>query len=528
MKIQATILNKKRRLNYLYKIVNKEWEVVTFKPNLAQQKLRSTKLEQLKRRDKIGLAILKARQLGMSTFELIDWLDDALTKQNQTIVITAHKQDKQMEMFQKVKFAYEQLPEEIEDPQVPGGVRRKPKPKYDSKTEYYFPETNSYIRVTLDSRSGTPTRLHLTELAFRDDAKSMMTGTLPSLPKWAPITIETTANWAGGYFFELRNKYYWRTDWEFECLFIPRYTDPDYVSDHYMETPDELSYLHDIVREDTKEKLTQEQINWYVNEYEKHGREVFQEFPSTPQEAFLTSWDCVFNVHVLRNTPVLEYTQDPLYEWLRIYKKKSDYALFWVDTSEWWPNGDYSSIIVRDKETLDLLACFYDKYPPDALCNVIDYLWWIYNNGIVGIERNNTWLVTIKTALNNPLNNWEPYVRAKNLYRMPVLDEATKKQTSKVWRHTNTKTRPYMIWDLEKAVRLWDITQFDERQKVEMYTFVYNDKKKPEAMEWCHDDAVMWDAICNQMKYAPVRLKKKKRKKRRKILDPVTNEYRYI
>lgn len=527
--MQATILNKKWRLNYLYKIVNKDWEVVTFKPNFAQQKLRKTKLEQLKRKGKIWLIILKARQLWISTFELIDWLDDALTKRNQTIIITAHKQDKQMEMFQKVKFAYEQLPEEIEDPQVPWWIRKKPKPKYDSKTEYYFPDTNSFIRVALDSRSGTPTRLHLTELAFRDDAKDMMTGTLPSLPKKAPITIETTANWAWGYFFDLRNKYYWRNDWEFECLFIPRYTDAEYTLSVDKDVPEELEYLKTLIREDTGEKLTKEQIDWYVNEYDKHGREVFQEYPSTAQEAFLTSGDCVFNVHVLRATPTLEYEKDRLYDWLRIYKKKANYSLFWVDTAEWWPNGDHSCIVVREKNTLELLACFYDRYPPDALCNVIDYLRWIYKKWIIGVERNNTWLVTISTALNNPLNNWEAYPRAKNLYKMPVLDELTKKQTSKIWRHTNGKSRPYMIWDFEKAVRLWEIVEFDERQKMEMFTFVYNEQKKPEAMEWCHDDAVMADAICNQMKYAPEFITKSThKKKRRKILDPVTMEYKYV
>jgi len=72
-------------------------------------------------------------------------------------------------------------------------VWHKPTTKYDSKTEYHF-SNNSVIKVSLDSRSGTPTGLHITELAFRDDAEGMMTGTLPSVPKNAPITVETTAN----------------------------------------------------------------------------------------------------------------------------------------------------------------------------------------------------------------------------------------------------------------------------------------------------------------------------------------------
>jgi hypothetical protein len=33
-----------------------------------------------------------------------------------------------------------------------------------------------------------------------------------------------------------------------------------------------------------------------------------------------------------------------------------------------------------------------------------------------------------------------------------------------------------------------------------LYTFVYNEKKKAEALEWCHDDMIMADAICYQMR----------------------------
>jgi len=50
----------------------------------------------------------------------MDGLDTALFKSNQMIVITAHNQEKQLEMFQKVKLAYEKIPGKITDPKVPG------------------------------------------------------------------------------------------------------------------------------------------------------------------------------------------------------------------------------------------------------------------------------------------------------------------------------------------------------------------------------------------------------------------------
>jgi len=43
--MQNTLLNKKRRLNYLYKIVDKKEQTVVFKPNAAQMYLREEKIK---------------------------------------------------------------------------------------------------------------------------------------------------------------------------------------------------------------------------------------------------------------------------------------------------------------------------------------------------------------------------------------------------------------------------------------------------------------------------------------------------
>lgn len=488
--MRETILNKKRRLHYLYKIVNKEWDIVTFKPNKAQNLVRKMKIDLQKRFKRVRLIILKARQLGMSTFELIDWLDTVLFSENETKIITAHKQDKQKDLFQRVKFAYDSIPDEIEDPEFPWWVWKKPKPKYDNVNELYFPETNSRIKVSLDSRSNTPTGLHITELAFVENAREMMAGTLPSIPKNAPITIETTANGVGGYFHELRKKYEGMSNWEFHTVFIPRYTDDEYVSEVFRETPKELAYLHDIINEFTKDKLSQEQINRYLEQYEMLGREVFQEFPSTADEAFLTTGDNVFNTTTLKNLPKLEFRVDPLYDHLRWYRKDVKDIIVGVDTSEWNSSWDYSPIVVRDYETLDLVCALYDKFPPDALCEVIDYIRKQFHSWLIGIERNNTGVAVLQKAKEYDWHN--------NLYQEKTIDKLTNRQTKKPWRHTNTKTRPYLISEYEEAIRLWQITQIDERQKWEMYTFVYNEKKKPEAQEWCHDDCIIADAICLQ------------------------------
>ena len=189
--LSPKIFSKSRRLQHLYRIVDKSGRSVPFTLNAAQRSLHDSLQSDRRSQGRARTLILKARQLGMTTYGLIDALDECLFRSNQTIVITAHQQDKQELLFARIKYAYDHIPKQIA---TPAGIRTRPEPKYNTKSEMYFGESNSRLIVSLDARSLTPTRLHITELAFRDDALEMMTGTLPSLPAGADIIIESTAN----------------------------------------------------------------------------------------------------------------------------------------------------------------------------------------------------------------------------------------------------------------------------------------------------------------------------------------------
>jgi len=492
--MEQTLLDKQRRIRHLYKIVDKLWQTIVFRPNKSQDIMMNAKMDSKKARWWVTrLLELKGRQLWATTYEIIDWLDDCLFKSNQTIVISAHKIDKMKDFFQKAKYAYDNIPEAIKDERVPWWVRHKPKPQYNNVNELYFPENNSKIKITLDTRSWTPTRLHITELAFKEWAEEMMAGTLPSVPATAPITIETTANWIGWYFYDLWTKNYWKPYWEwaFDCLFIPRFTDLNYVSDKEWELPKEFEYLNNIEHEWAK--LSQKQINRYCEKIEELWRTVKQEFPSFPEEAFLTSGNPVFNIEIVQSKSHPKFIEDEIYKDLRWYNKDpSRKAIYWVDTAEWWIKWDYSVVTVRDHQTMWLLACYRWHIPPDALCEVIDKINKVFSKCKIWIEKNNTWLSTVIKS--------EEYPRYKDVYKEKILDEITMRTTDKVWRTTSSKTRPLMISEYEEAIRTDIIKEIDDRQESELYTFVYNEKNKAEALEWCHDDMIMADAICYQMR----------------------------
>lgn len=205
-----------------------------------------------------------------------------------------------------------------------------------------------------------------------------------------------------------------------------------------------------------------------------------------------TVWSPVFDINTVKELKVWEYKTPTKYKELRIYKEPSNYNMYWVDTSWWSIDWDNASLIIRDFTTYELLACYYWHIQPDILCDVIDVLQKLWYTWIVWIERNNTWIATLKKA--------ESYSWYYQLYKEETVDKITNRKTHKYWWHTNLKTRPLMISEYEEAIRTKVITDVDERWQEEMYWFVYNDNSRPEAQLWFHDDYIIWDCICWQMR----------------------------
>ena len=83
------------------------------------------------------------------------------------------------------------------------------------------------------------------------------------------------------------------------------------------ELPDFLQHIHKIVHEG--KKLTEQQKFRYFKQRKQHGQKVVQEFPSTPDEAFITSGNTVFDVNIIRNMGELDYKVDEVFKDLRIY-----------------------------------------------------------------------------------------------------------------------------------------------------------------------------------------------------------------
>ena len=102
---EKCLSNPKWRLNNLYYIVDKQGHKTLFKLNWAQEELYSNM--------HYCNLVLKCRQLGISSLVCLLFLDRCLFNSNVSAGIIAHTLEDGQQMFRRVKFAYDSLPEDL-------------------------------------------------------------------------------------------------------------------------------------------------------------------------------------------------------------------------------------------------------------------------------------------------------------------------------------------------------------------------------------------------------------------------------
>jgi len=274
----------KWRINNLYYIKNKHGKKVKFKVNWAQQVI----VENLW----FFSIILKARQLGMTTFFCILYLDQILFNSNKTASIIAHTDYDTKKIFERVKFAWENLPEELKE--------SIGYPRTESVGEMAFPN-GSKIFVARSTRGNTLQFLHISEFAkicakYPDKAEEIISGAINSVEQGNFVSIESTAEGKEGRFYEFCQEAQKAeiekrrlSEMEFKFFFFPWWKEPSYrtvadfkITRDYEEYFDGLAKIRGV-------ELDDEQKRWYITKKKIQGENMFREYPSTPEEAFLAS-----------------------------------------------------------------------------------------------------------------------------------------------------------------------------------------------------------------------------------------------
>jgi hypothetical protein len=282
------------RLSNLYKIVSKGDDgddlVLQFKLNAAQRR----QLARLWYRS----LILKARQLGFSTLICILWLDTAAwAKAPMRCAIVAQDKEAAEELFAKITFAYDQLPEEIRA-MLP--LRRR------SASMIEFAHNGSKIIVRTSVRGGTIHRLHISEFGKicaenPKKAREVVTGSIPAVPKSGICVIESTAEGQGGKFYEYTQaaaataemgRTLTPLDWRFN--FYPWWQAPEYRVDPATVRLTEVERKYVLESEGViGRKLEPSQWAWYFatlrGQFAGEAPLMWQEHPTHWREAFQVS-----------------------------------------------------------------------------------------------------------------------------------------------------------------------------------------------------------------------------------------------
>tara|TARA_R110000868_G_scaffold171824_2_gene407612 strand:- start:5029 stop:6597 length:1569 start_codon:yes stop_codon:yes gene_type:complete len=282
IKFWTNLKDPRWRLNNLYFIVDKNGKKVKFKPNWAQEIILGNLW--------FFSIILKARQLGITTFFCILYLDQILFKANKTAGIIAHTDGDTKKIFQRIKYAWENLPELLKE--------NIGLPTSDSVGEMKFPNGSS-IFVARSTRGSTLQYLHISEFAkicakYPEKAREIVTGAINSVEKGNFISIESTAEGKEGYFAEYcmeaqqaqtENKEL--SELDFKYFFFPWWQESAYrlsaktvITKEYQDYFDKLEKTHQIF-------LDTEQKNWYIAKKNKNSEDMYREYPSTWEEAFM-------------------------------------------------------------------------------------------------------------------------------------------------------------------------------------------------------------------------------------------------
>jgi len=495
------------------KIRTKVGEIVNLILNRVQKRFLARVIAQLQTTGKIRFVILKGRQQGLSTVvsAFIYWWASQRTGQKGLVI--AHKAESTAALFNMYKRAHDHMPAML-----------KPGTKYSSKKELVFDKIDSGVIIATAGGDGiargeTLQCMHLSEVAFwqKNFAKENFNGLIKALPVGAGMCfVESTANGITGQFHDL---------WEgavsgqndFEPFFSAWFESDEYrlpIPEGFVMTLDEhaLAEKHD---------LDEEQIYWRRKEVGRDGIEFFkQEFPCTPDEAFLTTGRPVFNteiVHEMREnapSPICRMTaepdgedklrmvEDPRGE-LKVYRKREDNESYYIgadvavgikdpDKSDWC----CAQILDGQKRQV---AVWRGQVTPDHYARILNCLGYYYNGAMIAPERNGHGLlvcVRLWKDLNYP-----------NCFTDLKEGELADRETLNIGFQTNVSSKPLIIDKLRGEVRTQEIAIYDHTTLSEMLSFVVTESGKMEAEQGCYDDTVMALAIANHIhegKWTPI------------------------
>jgi hypothetical protein len=248
--------------------------------NDAQLKLHGIIEQQKAKTGRVRVIILKARQLGVSTYVAARLFHRTIFNPGLRTIIVGHEKRASSNLFQIVKRFYEHLPADM-----------RPSIGASNAEELIFDKIDSGYIVSVATnegagRSATAQNLHASEAAFWPDLPIQMAALMQTVPDQdgTEIILESTANGFNSFHSQWRKAEAGES--EFLPVFLPWMLDPAYRCPPKpgFEMTGEEGMLADL------HGLDVEQLAWRRAKISQLGSSEYfaQEYPIVPSEAFVS------------------------------------------------------------------------------------------------------------------------------------------------------------------------------------------------------------------------------------------------
>jgi hypothetical protein len=516
-RFDETLGNKEWRMSHLYEFINKDGKKAVFQRNDAQKDFNKNRSDRN--------IVLKSRQLGFTTDEALDALDDVLFIPNFKALMLSYDIASQLDIFDsKILYAWENLVGWFEDNGWP--MQWKPDTQRANQLKLRFPDdSQSLILVRTKGRSGTFNRVHVSELgkiAKQDPKKAaeILSGTIPAVPMGGRVDIESTAEGDYGLFHDL----FWEAwdrgepetpvdykahfyNWQWDKGEISKIT--QVASDMPQEFLDYQKKHNELASKDSRyQKIDDIQLTYYYYKWvslNKRWDVLHQEYPTTPEEAFVSSGSKLFSIEKIGQMPDEEGKRVGDWIYYNDYVPGHRYALAGDPAEGVGRNNSTASLIDFD-HTVQITTSEGElsfKRPKlvaeyaSSRISPADFAFELRNGGraygncIIAVERNSSGLATI-TKLKDIYGN---------IYKEERPGKSERQITKTYGYHTNKATKPKMLWDLDHAINHDEILVTSKPTKRELKSY---DKEDLGQITFDEDAQHHWDrvislAICYQM-----------------------------
>ena len=519
--------NPKEYIENLLFIRTKSGEETLLRMKPAQQKLYAAVRDQARAGKPVRVIVLKARQMGFST--LISGLifHACATQENRTAMIVAHVNEATRNLHQMHRRFYERLPEPLQPMRAASNVfeMRFENPSKDPAEKAAQPGLRSRIRCATAGGSGigrsdTLQYLHVSEYAFWPEGQQRsksdtLLGMLQAVPAetGTMVFLESTPNGYDDFKRRWDDAVSGRSD--YVPLFFAWFEEPDYrrpVAPGTVWTEEERELA-------ARFGLDQQQLAWrrwcIANNCGGDLNKFHQEYPATPEEAFIASGACWFDTGVVtdrlaemaadsRRYRVGKFVYKVVYdealqhttlEDVRFVEAKDGPITIYLEPEERTPyvlggdtageGSDWFAAYVIDNTDCRTVAklhqiCDEAEYARQVFC-----LGRYFNEALIGLEVNYS---TYPTAILEDMGYPRLYVRQR-------VDSMTHKVRDSFGHLTDRITRPAMLAELKTVFEAHPELFPDEELLREMLAFVKDERGRPAAIAGEHDDLVMSMAI---------------------------------